>query len=199
MRPGRVRGQRWGVGSALVAGALAAACGDDGKTVVDLTVVETLPVDFDQMQGGVAEGADFQLDDLRDEPAYVAAQKAAPLKCVGVDLATSFIDIRALDVAAGATVLSYDVAIAPHGQTNFETLLSFNGSVSADEKIPMTSSKFVIDASGLAALSSIALGGTPHLDVQITGEVPAGVNDLEVELSLAFKFAADANGCATNR
>lgn len=188
---------RWALGGAWVAAAIGFGCGDSGKTIVDLTVVETLPVDFFDMQGGVSEGASFQLADMREEPAYVAAQKAAPLKCVAIDLATSYLEVQTLDVAAGATVLSYDVAIAPHGRSDFETLVTFDGSVGAGEKIPLSSTKFAVDASGLTLLAQTLLGTTPRIDVQITGEVPAGVDALKVQLSLALKFGAAANACAS--
>jgi hypothetical protein len=168
-------------------------CGDDPETIVELTVIETIPVDFDDMQGGVAEGATVNLDDLREEPAYV--ESVASLRCASVDRAASFIEIEALQVAAGATVMSYQVGVAPRGGGQFTPLASFNGSVTPGEKVALSDARVAVDAAGLQLVSQVVLSGEPALSVEVTASVPGGVDDLLVALSLAIDFSSRATGC----
>jgi len=169
------------------------ACGDDPAPIVELTVIETIPVDFDTMQGGVAEGATVNLDDLRDEPAY--NESVARLVCGSVDLATSFIEVEALQVSAGATVLNYEVGVAPRGGGQFTRLGTFSGSVTNGDKVPLNDGRFSIDAAGLQLISSVVLSDAPALSVQVTASVPGGVDDLQVALSMAIDFSSQASGC----
>lgn len=168
-------------------------CGDDPETIVELTVIETIPVDFDNMQGGVIEGATINLDDLRDEPAYVDA--VGSLRCGTVDTAASFIEVEALQVAAGATVLGYEVGVAPRGSAQFTRLATFLGSVTGGDKVGLTDARFAVDPAGLQVISQVVLGASPALSVQVTASVPGGVDDLQVALSLAIDFSSQASGC----
>ncbi len=167
---------------------LLGACGDDG-TIVELRVIETVPVDFERMDGGVGEGASIPLDDLRDEPAYVDARPS--LKCGTVNQADSFLEIEALQVGAGATVLDYQVGVAPRGSQSFTRLASFSGSVTNGAKVPLSS----FDPAGLALVSQVALGAVPAMDVQVTATVPGALDQLQVALSLVIDFSSDAKGC----
>ena len=175
--------------SGLVA---SAGCGDD-PTIVELTVIETIPVDFDDMQGGVSEGAIVELDDLRDEPAYVEAQPS--LKCGSVNRVTSFLEIEALQVGAGATVLNYEVGIAPRGGGQFTRLATFAGSVTNGDKISLADGRVVIDPAGLQLVSQVVLGGEPAMSVQVAASVPGELQDLQVAVSLAIDFSSNAKGC----
>lgn len=170
-----------------------AGCGDDPETITELTVIETIPVDFDNMSGGVVEGATIDLDDLREEPAYVEA--VGSLRCGTVDTAASFIEIEALQVAAGATVLGYEVQVAPRGGGQFTRLATFLGSVTAGEKVGLTDARFAVDPAGLQVISQVVLGASPALSVQVTASVPGGVDDLQVALSLSIDFSSQAQGC----
>lgn len=169
-----------------------AACGDD-TTIVELTVIESIPVDFDDMQGGVLEGATIDLDDLREEPAYVEAQPS--LRCGTLNRATSFIEVEALQVGAGATVMQYEVGLAPRGGGQFTRLATFNGSVTRGDKVFFGDSRFAIEPAGLSLLSQIVLGGEPAMSVQVTATVPGPLDDLQVAVSLAIDFSSDPKGC----
>jgi hypothetical protein len=167
-------------------------CGD-GETIVELTVVETIPVAFDDMQGGVTEGATIELSDLRNEPAY--SDVAKNLRCGSLDKAKSFIEIEALDVGAGATVLAYEVGVGAKGTASYTKLATFGGSVTDGEKVFLDSAKVTLDPSGLAELSRVVLSATPALAVQVTASVPGNLDDLQVALSLSIGFSSDAKGC----
>jgi len=175
-----------------IAAGLIAGCGDD-PTIVELTVIETIPVDFDDMQGGISEGAIIELDDLRDEPAYVEALPS--LKCGSVNRATSFLEVEALQVGAGATVLNYEVGVAPRGAGQFTRLATFTGSVTNGDKVSLGDSRVVIDPAGLAIVSQVVLGGAPALAVQVSASVPGELQDLQVAVSLAIDFSSVAKGC----
>lgn len=178
----------WAAGLALAL----IGCGD-GETIVELTVVETIPVAFDDMQGGVTEGATIELNDLRNEPAYSDAVKN--LRCASLDKAKSFIEIEALDVGAGATVLSYEVGVGAKGTATYTRLATFAGSVTDGEKVFLDSAKVTLDAAGLSELSRVVLSATPTLAVQVTASVPGNLDDLQVALSLSIGFSSDAKGC----
>lgn len=168
-----------------------AACGDD-STVVELTVIETIPVDFDDMQGGVVEGAIIDLDDLRDEPAYAEARPS--LRCAGVNLATSFLEVEALQVGAGATAVEYNVDVAPRGG-QLTRLATFNGSISLGDRIALDDQRFAIDPGGRAVVSQVVLSEFPSMSVQISASVPAALQDLQIAVSLTIDFSSDSQGC----
>lgn len=178
--------------SALLLGALA-SCGDDPETIVELRVVDTIPVDFGQMAGGVTEVAPVPLADLRDEPAYADARDA--LRCGALMIDDSFIEVEALTVGTGATAFTYAVAIAPRGSPIPTPLATYSGSIVAGQRVSLGDGAFTVQAEGLAQLAQIVLGGVPALDVTISGTVPADVDDLRVALSLAIDFSSDASAC----
>lgn len=172
--------------------ALFGGCGDD-PTIVELTVVETVPVDFDDMQGGITEGATIDLDDLRDEPAYVEA--IASLECGTVNRATSFIEAEVLQVSAGATVVDYQVGVAPRGSASFVPLARFNGSITAGDKIALDDARVTVDPGGLTQVAQIARSATPAMSLQVQATVPGELQDLQLALSLAIDFSSDPKGC----
>lgn len=178
--------------AALACVAALGACGDD-TTIVELTVIETIPVDFDRMDGGVGEGAIIALDDLRDEPAYVEARPS--LRCGTVNRSKSFIKVEALQVAAGATVLDYQVAVAPGGSESFAPLARFNGSVTNGDRIALTDPRVTFDPAGLGVVSRVVLSDAPALAVQVSATVPGALDKLQVAISLAIDFSSDAKGC----
>lgn len=181
----------------LFAGACAlgalSSCGDDPETIVELRVVETIPVDFEQMAGGITEAASVSLADLRDEPAYADAREA--LRCGGLRIDDSFIEVEALTVGTGATALTYAVAVAPRGSPTPTPLATYSGSIVAGQRVNLGDPAFTVRPEGLAQLAQIVLGGVPALDVQISGTVPGDVDDLRVALSLAIDFSSDAGAC----
>lgn len=168
------------------------ACGDD-TTIVELTVIETIPVAFDTMEGGVAEIANVDLVDLRDEPRY--ADVVTQLRCGALDAASSFLRVEALDVGAGATVLDYQVEVATRGTSTFVPLLRFNGSITEGDRIDLTNNKVTLDAAGLQRISQTVLSTTPALSVRITGTVPAALDDLQVAVSLSLFFSSEQGDC----
>lgn len=178
---------------ALLAPLGLAACGDDPATIVDITVVETLPVAFDAMEGGVTQGAVVALDDLRDEAAYSDA--AGSLRCAAVDARASQVEVEALQTAAGATAVDYVVAVAPHGQTDFVELARFAGSIGPSDVVALDDAKVTLNGAGLGLVSSTLLGSAPRLDVQITATVPAAVDHMQLALKLAIKLSSDKAGC----
>lgn len=176
----------------LLALTLLGACGDD-TTIVELTVIETIPVAFDTMEGGVAEVATVDLVDLRDEPRY--ANVVDQLRCGALDAATSSIRVEALDVGAGATVFDYQVEVATRGTSTFVPLLRFNGSITEGDRVDLTNDKVTLDPAGLQRISQTILSTTPSLSVRITGTVPAALDDLQVAVSLSLFFSSEQGGC----
>lgn len=167
-------------------------CGDD-TTIVELTVIETIPVAFDTMEGGVAEVATVDLVDLRDEPRY--ADVVSQLRCGALDAETSSIRVEALDVGDGATVFDYQVEVATRGTSTFVPLLRFNGSITEGDRIDLTNGKVTLDPAGLQRISQTILSTTPSLSVRITGTVPAALDDLQVAVSLSLFFSSEQGGC----
>lgn len=176
----------------LLALTLLGACGDD-TTIVELTVIETIPVAFDTMEGGIAEVATVDLVDLRDEPRY--ADVVTQLRCGALDAATSSIRVEALDVGAGATVFDYQVEVATRGTSTFVPLLRFNGSITEGDRVDLTNNKVTLDPAGLQRISQTILSTTPSLSVRITGTVPAALDDLQVAVSLSLFFSSEQGGC----
>lgn len=170
-----------------------AACGDDGSTVVELTVIETIPVQFEQMDANVAEGTTVSLASLTEEPAFASSR--ADLACGSLDVAKSFLTIEALTSSAGATGLEYQVDVAPRGGVTYTPLAHFSGSVAQGDKVPMTDPKVTIDADGLTQVNRVILGDNPSLDVRVTATVPGELANLQVAVSLALYFSSDKNGC----
>ncbi|HRE87693.1 MAG TPA: hypothetical protein PK095_01020 [Myxococcota bacterium] len=178
--------------AALAALSPLAACGDD-TTIVELTVIETIPVAFDTMEGGVAEVATVDLVDLRDEPRY--ADVVSQLRCGALDATASFLRVEALDVGAGATVVDYQVEVATRGTSTFVPLLRFNGSITEGDRIDLTNDKVTLDTAGLQRIAQTILSTTPSLSVRITGTVPAALDDLQIAVSLALFFSSEQSGC----
>lgn len=176
----------------LAALVLTPACGDD-TTIIELTVIETIPVAFDTMEGGVAESATVDLDDLRNEPRY--ADVLAQLKCGALDASASSMKVEALDVGAGATVVDYRVEVATRGASNFVPLISFNGSITEGDVVPFTSNKVTIDPQGLQRIAQTILSTTPSLSVRVTATVPAALDDLQIAVSLALDFSSEGQSC----
>ncbi len=185
---------RNGKGIWVAAGAVGlAACGDDPRTIVDLKLVETIPVEFGAMDGGVAEGVVVSLGDLTLEPAWVEARDH--LVCVTVDRENSAITIDALDVGQFATPLTWSVGVGPRGTTSFQALASYSGAIAEGQRIRFADGSFQVQPAGLAAISGQLLGDAPALDLQIQGQVPGAIEDLVVTLSLALQFSSDPADC----
>jgi|GEM_PF-1472301 len=173
--------------------ALLGACGDDGGTLYDLTIIETVPVEFGAMDGGVVEGAVVSLGDLTTEPAYVEARDG--LRCVGVDLGASVIVIDALDVGQFATPLIYNIGVAQRGGTTFQPLATFSGAIAEGQRIRFSDSGFTVNDAGTALIESVLLGNTPAMDLEVRAEVPGRLDDLVVRLTLSLKFSSVEANC----
>jgi hypothetical protein len=178
--------------SGLLAGALA-ACAGDPETQVDLKLVETIPVEFGAMEGGVSEGVVVSLGDLSNEPAWVEAREH--LACVSVDRENSAIVIDALDVGQFATPLTWSVGVGPRGAASFQPLATFSGAISEGQRVRFADGSFQVQAAGLDAIETQLLGASPALDLQIQGQVPGAIEDLVVTLSLALQFSSDPADC----
>jgi hypothetical protein len=182
----------WVVGP-MAAALLFGACGDDGGTLYDLTVIETVPVEFGAMDGGAPEAAVVPLADLTSEPAYVEARDS--LRCVGVDLAESAIIVDALDVGQFATPLIYTVSAGTRGASSFRTVATFSGPIAEGQRIRFSDSSFQVDPAGVAFIEETLLGASPALDLEVRGEVPGRIDDLVVTLTLTLKFSSTASDC----
>jgi hypothetical protein len=169
------------------------ACGDAPDPIVELTVIETIPVSFETMEGGVAESASVDLDDLRDEPAY--ADAVARLKCGALNVAKSSIEVEALDVGAGATVVDYRVSVATRGSTDFQPLVTFNSSVVEGDKVPFDNAKVAVDPLGLQKIAQTILSTSPALAVQVSATVPGALDDLQIAVKLALDFSSESGAC----
>lgn len=170
-------------------------CADDPTTIVELTVTETIPVDFGGMSGGVSESAAVTLADLRDESAY--AENMAALRCSGLDLDASGITVTQLTVGAGATVLTYVVEVSAPGAPSWTTLATFNGSVVSGQSVALSDPRFAMDPTGVGVLSGIILSPTPTLSVQVRAQVPGDLDAMQVALKLVQVFSSETSGCPT--
>lgn len=169
------------------------ACGDDGGTLYDLTIIETVPVEFGAMDPDVAEGAIVELGDLNTEPAYVEARDA--LRCATVDLTNSAILVEALDVGQFATPLVYNLGVAARGSKSFQPLATFSGPIAEGQQIRFADSGFQVVAAGVDFVSRTLLSNSPSLDLEIRGQVPTRIDDLVVKLTLTLKFSSTASDC----
>jgi hypothetical protein len=169
------------------------ACGDDGGTLYDLTIIETVPVEFGSMDANVAEGAIVELGDLTTEPAWVEARDA--LRCATIDRANSAIAIEALDVGQFATTFAYSLGVAARGSKSFQPLATFSGPIAEAQRIRFADSGFQVDEAGVDFVSQTLLGNAPALDLEIRGQVPVGLDELVVKLTLTLKFSSTAADC----
>jgi len=181
--------------ASALAGLALVGCADDPTTIVELTVTETIPVDFGTMDAGVAESAAVALASLMQEPAY--ADNVDALRCGSIDVNASGLTVTQLQVGAGATVLTYTVEVAPAGTTSWTTLGVFTGSVTSGQRIALSDPSFVVDANGAALVSQIVLSESPALGVQVRAEVPGALDALQISLALALDFSSQASGCPT--
>lgn len=172
---------------------LTAACGDDGSTIVELTVIETIPVQFEDLEANVPAGAVASLLSLTEEPAFTSSR--ADLRCGAVDVSKSSLTIEALTATAGAAALDYQVDVAPRGGVTFTPLAHFAGSVGQGDQVLFTDPKVTIDADGLQQVSRVVLGDDPSLDVRVTASAQGEVAYLQVAVSLSLFFSSDKNGC----
>ncbi|MCC6624377.1 MAG: hypothetical protein IT385_24210 [Deltaproteobacteria bacterium] len=173
--------------------AAVAACGDDPETIIDLTVIETMPVDFGAMQAGVLESAVFNLDDLRDEAAYQEA--AGKLRCAGLDARASSLFVKDLVVGAGATTVDYRVGVRQRDSGAYTELVRFAGSITKGDEMTLDGAKFTLNPQGLQTLSQVVLGATPMLDVEVVASVPGGVDAMVLELELVTELSTQSKGC----
>ncbi len=181
----------------LAAGALAlmplAGCADDAETIVELTIVETIPVDFDDMAANQVEAAEIPLADLREETAY--RDVAGDLRCAALNAEESFLRVETLNAPSGAAALSYEVSVRARGAIGWTKLVQYSGSVVNGQQIPFTTPGLLLLPSGLAEISRVALSSVPAMDVQVLARVGDQLVDLQVATGLALKFSSDAGGC----
>jgi len=194
-RRGRTRGDMRGNAIvALCVGALlvAPACGSDPETIVELRIIETIPVAFDDMAPAVPESATVSLTSLQQEPAYAEARPA--LRCGALSIADSNLHIEALDAPTGATLLRFEVDVGARGAT-LVRLAVLEGSVAEGERVALSDARVAVSPAGLQAIADVILGPVPALDVRVTGEVPGALDDLQVALSLVLDFSSVPGGC----
>ena len=170
---------------------LVAGCASE--TIVDLELTQVVEIQFAQMDGDTPYVADVALADLRTEPDYVEFHDS--LRCVGVDPYASNIGIVRLLAPALETALLFQVDVAPHGSDQWTPLAEYNGFVTDHEVIPLADSAFTIFYDGLQVIDDHALDDLPLLDVRVTSEVPAAIDDLVVDLTLELDFSSDASRC----
>jgi hypothetical protein len=163
------------------------------ETVVDLELVQVVEVAFSQMEGDTQYQAVVALQDLRAEADYVELQPS--LRCVGLDPYASNISIVRLLAPALETFLVFQVDIAPHGSDVWTPLAGFEGFVADHEVVPFSDGDFVTYYDGLEVLDEHALGDQPSFDLRVTGEVPAAIDDLVLDLTLELDFSTDAGRC----
>lgn len=182
--------------TALAAASALVACGDDPAPIVELTVVETIPVAFDTMEGGVTESATVDLDDLRNEPRYTNVVDR--LKCGALNAKTSRLKVERLDVGAGATVIDYRIDVAVRGSDTFVRLMQYSGSITDGDTIAFDNSRVTLDPAGLNRIAQTVLSTTPSLSVRVTATVPAALDDLQIAASLALDFSSNAADCPSS-
>jgi hypothetical protein len=181
------------VGAALAVPFVLIACGDDGGTLYDLTIIETVPVEFGSMEPDIAEGAVVELGDLNTEPAYVEAREA--LRCATIDMNNSSILVEALDVGQFATPLVYNLGVAARGSKSFQPLATFSGPIAEGQRIRFADSGFQVVPAGVDFVARTLLSNTPALDLEVRGQVPTRIDDLVVKLTLTLKFSSTASDC----
>lgn len=177
----------------LLTAAPTLAVGCASETIIDLELVQVVEIQFAQMDGDTPYVAEVALADLRTEPDYVEFRDT--LRCVGVDPYSSNIGIVRLLAPALETALLFQVDIAPHGSAQWTPLAEYNGFVTDHEVIPLADSAFTIFYDGLQIIEAHALDDLPLFDVRVTGEVPAAVDDLVVDLTLELDFSSDVARC----
>lgn len=174
---------------------LLAACGDDTRTVADLTVIQQVRVEFGEMERDVAEETlpGSIVEDLRAEADYV--RLAPSLRCAELDAADSLVEIRRLEAPGLETPLNLLVEIAPSGGVSWRDLAEFNGVVADDELIFFDAPGFVVFTEGADLLSALALSDEPIYELRLTAEVPDDIDDLTLDLELALDMSNLRRGC----
>ena len=171
---------------------LSAGCTSDSGTV-DLAIVHGIYIDFDDMSEDVPEQAVVPMDDLRDEADYV--RYAPRLRCGALSTESSAIEVTRLGPEVLDTTLFFQVEVAPRGSDVWLPLAEFTGLVTTGEVIPFSDPDFALSTEGLNTLTAIALSTQPTYDLRITGEVPDGISDLELDLELEIALSSVVGHC----
>ena len=177
---------------ALFALGIGAACSNETE-VVDLSIVHGVYIDFDDMEDDSPEQAVVAMDDLREEADYV--RYAARLRCGSLATESSSIEVTRLGPEILDTTLFFQLEIAPRGQTTWTPLVEFTGFVADGEVVPFSDPDITLSDDGLNLLTGLALSTHPAYDLRITGEVPNGLSDLEVDLELEIDFSSVVGHC----
>ncbi|MCB9786864.1 MAG: hypothetical protein H6744_09245 [Deltaproteobacteria bacterium] len=178
--------------SALLSGPL--ACGS-GNEITDLQLVQTVVVEFGAMEGDVpslTSPGDVAFD-LREEADWVRLHRG--FRCVAADPDGSGILISRLLAPGLDTMLTLQIDVMPRGGVTWKPLVELNGTVTDGGFVPWSDPSVTIFADGVDLLEAIALSENPGYELRITGEVPAAIDDLVVDLLLELDFSTLAGGC----
>ncbi|MEE2779190.1 MAG: hypothetical protein VYE15_01605 [Myxococcota bacterium] len=176
---------------ALACLSLGFGCGDTSETV-DLTIVHGIYIDFDHMTAA-PEQAVVQMDDLRDEDDYI--QHIERLRCGHLATATSSFEVTRLGPEVLETTLFFLLEITSRDGEDWRPLAEFTGLVMDGEVVAFDDPDVTLSDEGLEFLSAVSVSADPAYDLRITGEVPDGISELEVDLELELAMSSIAGNC----
>jgi hypothetical protein len=174
-------------------GVAAAAC--SAETIVDLTVTQTVEIDFHEMTGNVPAQtlAGEIVFDLRAEPDF--AELEDRLRCVGLDPYESVLHVSRLEAEGLESFLDFRVDIAPYPDGAWTPLADFASLVTDQSTRGFDDAGFKIYLEGLDVLEAAAFDATPQYELRVSSKVPNDVLDLEVRLDLTVIFSSQAGAC----
>ncbi len=179
--------------AALTAAAALAGC--SAETIVDVSVSQTVTVDFHAMAADEAVLTEHGavVFDLRAEPDYV--QFKDQLRCVGLDPFASTLEIVRLDAPGLESMLDFQLDIAPWPNGEWTPLATLTDIVVDRGVVPFNDGAFTLWLEGLDVLDMVSLGDAPAYELRLSAQVPYSVDDLEVKLTLSLAFSSDSGAC----
>jgi len=170
-----------------------AAC--SSESIVDLSVTQTVEVDFHAMEGDAPSQTlpGEIVFDLRSEADYVDLESR--LRCVGLDPYNSALHISRLDAEGLESFLDFRVDIAPYPGGSWTPLAKFAALVTDQSTRAFDDDGFEVYVVGLDVLEGVAFSATPQYELRVWSSVPTAVLDLEVRLDLTVVFSSEAGAC----
>ena len=166
-------------------------CGNDNETF-ELSIVHGIYIDFDHMTDS-PEQAIVAMEDLREEEDYVL--NVDHLRCSHVATASSSFEVTRMGPEVLDTTLFFQLEVAPRDGSDWLPLVEFTGLVTDRELVLFNDPDVTLSDEGLEFLSAIALSAVPAYDLRITGEVPDGISELEVDLELEIAMSSAGGDC----
>ena len=93
------------------------------------------------------------------------------------------------------TTLFFLLEVTSRDGEDWRPLAEFTGLVTDAEVVSFDDPDVTLSEEGLEFLSAISMSAEPAYDLRITGEVPDGISELEVDLELEIAMSSIVGSC----